>query len=98
MRFKLHDKYKGMCLLDKNPEGEEGDPDLSDSNLWEDRIITGLVWQRREGWRVETKLRGEPAQQSTLPYPLLNGTIFPLIAASEHNTKTMLSAQNGNDQ
>ena len=92
-RFKLLTKYQGMCLLDKNPDGEDGESDLDDEADWEDRLITGIVWQRREGWRAETKLRNTAqAQQSTLPYPLHNGTIFKLIRASSHNTKPMQSA------
>ena len=50
---RLHMKYKGMFLLDKNPDDE--DEDLPEEK-WEHRVITNLSWENRKGWNVATKL------------------------------------------
>ena len=51
--FKLQEKYKGMFLLDKDPEDEHGG--VAPEDEWKHRKIIGVVWMTRKGWGVETK-------------------------------------------
>lgn len=44
--IRLHEKYKGMLLLDKNPKDD--DEDLPEEE-WEYRVISGLGWMKKRG-------------------------------------------------
>ena len=60
--------------MDKNPEDGDGDEVEAAKEDWEHRIIiTGLVWEARKGWKVQTKFHdvrvGAPdGQQGQQPY------------------------------
>ena len=85
----LFEKYYGMKFLDKNPEGDAEDDDLSDDR-WEHRVIKNIVWWKRQGYSVETHLYGDPETQSIDTY-LINSTLHDMIRDSPHNTRPMSS-------
>ena len=85
----LFEKYYGMKFLDKNPEGDAEDDDLSDDR-WEHRVIKNIVWWKRKGYSVETHLYGDPETQSIDTY-LINSTLHDMIRDSPHNTRPMSS-------
>ena len=86
--FKLRQKYKGMRLVDKNPDGDAGDDDLEDEDEWEHRAIIGIMWKKRKGWCVETRLIG--GREQSEPY-YINSALHDMIRASPHNMRQMQS-------
>ena len=68
VRFRLQEKYKGMCFLDKDPCDDNGHytrgGDPLPPNRWEHRKFFGLIWQNRKGWFAETKLCSAPTGAS----------------------------------
>ena len=86
-RFRLQEKYKGLCFVDKDPDGDaryyEGDGDPLPRNQWENRVIIGLIWQNHNGWRLETKLCDDPTGAKT-DY-LMNENMIRMIKESTRN-------------
>ena len=91
MKAALENKYPGMYLLEKNPEGVDGDEDLADESEWKDRVVLGISWVRRTGWGVNTKISNNRAGVSET-YEI-NATLHALIRASDKNTHKMQSEQ-----
>ena len=87
----LFEKYYQINFVDKNPEGEAGDPPLEDETEWEHRVVKNIVWWRRRGYAVETCLRGPVSQQSIVNYQI-NETLHDMIRDSPHNTRPMFSS------
>ena len=92
----LFEKYYSMCFCDKNPFGGPDDPDLSDEEKFEHRVITNIGWLRLEGYAVCTKIYGNPERQSMEKYHI-NETLHDMIRSSPHNTKKMASEMNTSD-
>ena len=86
----LFEKYYGMKFVDKNPEGDAEDDDLTDESCWEHRVIKNIVWWRLHGYSVETHLYGDPESQSIEKY-LINSTLHNMIRDSPHNTRPICS-------
>ena len=82
----LFEKYYNLCFLDKNPEGNDGDPPLENESQWEHRIIKNIVWWRRNGFSVESCLYG--THESIDKY-LITPTLHEMIRDSPHNTCEM---------
>ena len=87
MRFRLQDKYKGLCFVDKDPDGDneyyEGIGDPLPNAQWENRKIIGLIWQNHNGWRLETKLCHDLTGPSA--NYLMNPTTIRMIKESTRN-------------
>ena len=90
METKLSLKYRGLCLLDKNPEGKYGDDPLSDENEWEDRRVVGIVWvpDRKTGFAVATKPLNEDGLEVTYQ---IGEALFVMARNSKHNEIRMHS-------
>ena len=87
----MHLKYKGMRLLDKNPDDDDGEGgELSDEESWEYRKITGLSWISRTGWGVATKSVDGVGPTSTY---FISDTLHDLIRACTPNTKPLRRTQ-----
>ena len=86
-RFRLHEKYKDMCFVDKDPDGDneyyEGNGGPLPDTQWENRKIIGLIWQNHRGWRLETKLCDNPTGQST--NYIANENMIRMIKESTRN-------------
>ena len=89
--FRLDSKYKGMFFVDKDPDGETGWPEgaAARQEAWEERKIMGIVWMKRKGWGVETKIatnlmgEGEPYE--------INSALIQMIRCSDRNVRPMAS-------
>ena len=86
--FRLQEKYKGLCFVDKDPDGDnqyyEGDGDPLPRVEWEHHKINGLIWQNHRGWRLETKLCSDPTGPST--NYVINENTIRMIKESPRNT------------
>ena len=92
----LFEKCYDVCFVDKNPEGDEQAPPLTDQSQWEYRIIKDVVWWRAQGYAVETQLRGGVANQSVIKYHI-NRALLQMIRDSPHNTRPMFTVNNNDD-
>ena len=86
--FRLQEKYKGLCFVDKDPDGDnlyyEGNGDPLPRAEWEHRKIIGLIWQNHRGWRLETKLCSDTTGPST--NYVINENTIRMIKESPRNT------------
>jgi hypothetical protein len=90
-KYKLHEKYKGMHFVDRNPMGRAEDPPLEDATEWEHRVVISMDWAKRQGWMAKSKLSGTPPVQSYEVYEI-NETLHAMIRASTLNVCPMASA------
>ena len=88
MIFRLQEKYKDMFFVDKDPDGDTdyytvggGEP-LSEDK-WEHRKIMGLIWENKNGWRLETKICTD--LEGTSSNYLINSIMIRMIKESTHN-------------
>jgi len=92
-KFRLQEKYQGLYFVDKDPDGDtayyDDDPD-SDADTaplspdkWENRKIIGLIWENRNGWRLETKLCD--SLTGTSANYVINPCLIRMIKESTHN-------------
>ena len=98
-KTRLRNKYVVMKFLDKNPLEEDLDGDaVQGEDDWEHRVITGLVWEARKGWKVQTKFHkarvgDTDVKQGLQPY-FINDSLHTMIRDSPNNGgKVMQSAQ-----
>jgi hypothetical protein len=92
-KFRLQEKYKGMYFVDKDTNGDaeyyeaiaagEAQVDPLPAAQWEHRKIIGLIWENRNGWRLETKLCHSLAGASEHYIP--NAAMIIMIKESERN-------------
>ena len=80
-----------MHFVDKNPFGGPDDPVLDNEDEWEHRVITNVVWHRRNGFAVLTSMRGPPTPSQDHEKYLINENLLQMIRDSPHNTKVMTS-------
>ena len=83
-------KYYNIAFVDKNPEGDADADGLIDERDWEHRVIKDIVWERKQGYVVETALLGGVAHQSIERYEI-NPKLHDMIRASPHNERPMFS-------
>ena len=57
---------------------------------WEHRVISNVVWWRRKGYAVETRLRTGDVEQSIERY-MINENLHRMIRASTYNKCYMRS-------
>ena len=77
-----------MYLVDKDPSDDNGYyTDAGAQALpreeWEHRKIFGLNWQKRKGWRAETKLCADPRGPSE--NYIINDVLIRMIKESPRN-------------
>ena len=93
----LFEKYYNMSLLNKNPEGDEEDSDLSDEEEWEHRVVQNVVWARRIGFVVETVLidSDDPSNKYPQTYEI-NENLLIMIRSSPNNSRKIKSQMTAN--
>jgi hypothetical protein len=83
--FKLKTKYVGKCLKDV---GEDDDG----SAYVDDRVIVGVTWAPRKGWKVETRLIDADDESDATEGYMINETLPPLIEAGKNPKYSMVLA------
>ena len=75
-----------MAFVDKSPDGDGDEVEAAEEDL-KHRIFTGLVWEARKGWKVQTKfysttlelvhlmMRSRASNHSYYINPILHGMI-----------------------
>jgi hypothetical protein len=90
-RFRLQEKYKGVCFLDKDPCDDNGFYTRGGLPLpadqWENRKIFGLAWQSRKGWFAETKMCSAPSGPSE--NYVIDAILIHMIKDSTRNRRSI---------
>ena len=103
-KFRLQEKYKGLYLVDKDPDEDTVHYTSTDNTqvepvapaLWEHRKIIGLCWQNREGWYVETKLCNDMSGESS-NYQI-NASLLRMIRESNRNRSVQMRSRTSVDE
>ena len=103
-KFRLQEKYKGLYLVDKDPDEDTVYYTSADNTqvepaapaLWEHRKIIGLCWQNREGWYVETKLCNDMSGESS-NYQI-NVSLIRMIRESNRNRSVQMRSRTSVDE